>query len=68
LPPHPKLLNPVIDFSRLPVDARWWQAVQQQLSGADLPEVLSYSESVRFACPGPPPAAAGSSRESVIAR
>ncbi len=50
------------------LDAHWWQAVQQQLSGADLPEVLSYSESVRFACPGPPPAAAGSSREPVIAR
>ena len=50
------------------LDARWWQAVQQQLTGADLPEVLSYSESVRFACPGPPPAAGGSSRESVVAR
>jgi len=50
------------------LDAGWWQAVQQQLRGADLPEVLSYSESVRFASPGPPPAAAGSSRESVVAR
>lgn len=26
LPPHPKLQNPVIDFSRLPVDAPWWRA------------------------------------------
>src|SRR5450631_167503 len=24
------------------LDAHWWQAVQQQLSGGDLPEVLSY--------------------------
>lgn len=25
LPPHPKLQNPVIDFSRLPADAPWWR-------------------------------------------
>lgn len=26
LPPHPKLLAPVVDFDRLPDDAPWWQA------------------------------------------
>ncbi len=25
LPPHPKLLNPVVDFSALPLAASWWQ-------------------------------------------
>lgn len=25
LPPHPKLLNPVIDSAALPADAPWWQ-------------------------------------------
>jgi uncharacterized protein YbjT (DUF2867 family) len=25
LPPHPKLDNPVVDFSRLSADASWWQ-------------------------------------------
>lgn len=25
LPPHPKLLNPVVDFERLPEDAPWWR-------------------------------------------
>ncbi|RYE73336.1 MAG: NAD-dependent dehydratase [Oxalobacteraceae bacterium] len=25
LTPHPKLLNPVVDFDNLPVDADWWQ-------------------------------------------
>jgi len=25
LPAHAKLLNPVVDFTRLPVDADWWQ-------------------------------------------
>jgi uncharacterized protein YbjT (DUF2867 family) len=25
LPPHPKLLNPVVDFERLPEDAAWWR-------------------------------------------
>jgi hypothetical protein len=29
--------------------------------------VLSYDDSVRFAIPGPPPAAAGSSRTRVVA-
>lgn len=24
LPPHPKLLNPVVDFEQLPEDAPWW--------------------------------------------
>lgn len=24
LPPHPKLINPVVDFDRLPDDAPWW--------------------------------------------
>lgn len=24
LPPHPKLLNPVVDFDHLPEDAAWW--------------------------------------------
>ncbi|MDO9606252.1 MAG: NAD-dependent dehydratase [Hydrogenophaga sp.] len=24
LPPHPKLLNPLVDFDHLPVDAGWW--------------------------------------------
>ena len=24
LPPHPKLLNPVLDFDHLPEDAAWW--------------------------------------------
>jgi uncharacterized protein YbjT (DUF2867 family) len=24
--PHPKLLNPVVDFDNLPVDASWWAA------------------------------------------
>ncbi len=54
---HPNLL-----------DAGWWQSVQQQLSGGDLPEVLSYSDTVRFAAPGTPPAAAGSSRTPAVAR
>ena len=54
---HPNLL-----------DAQWWQSMQQQLSGGDLPEVLSYSDAVRFAVPGPPPAAAGSSRTPAVAR
>ena len=49
------------------LDAHWWQAIQQQLSGGDLPEVLSYADSVRFAIPGLPPAAAGSSRTRVVA-
>lgn len=26
LPPHPKLLAPIIDFEKLPDDASWWQA------------------------------------------
>ena len=26
LPPHPKLVNPVVDFEQLPTDAAWWQA------------------------------------------
>ena len=25
LPPHPKLLNPVVDFDTLPRDAEWWR-------------------------------------------
>lgn len=25
LPPHPKLLNPVVDFDALPGDAAWWR-------------------------------------------
>lgn len=25
LPPHARLLNPVVDFDRLPQDASWWQ-------------------------------------------
>lgn len=25
LPPHPKLLNPVVDFERLPAQADWWR-------------------------------------------
>ncbi|MEO8740056.1 MAG: bifunctional isocitrate dehydrogenase kinase/phosphatase [Casimicrobiaceae bacterium] len=50
------------------LDANWWQAVQRQLGGDDLPEVLSYAESVRFAIPGLPPAAAGSNRATVAAR
>ena len=49
------------------LDAHWWQAIQQQLSGGDLPEVLSYADSVRFAIPGLPPAAEGSSRTRVVA-
>jgi isocitrate dehydrogenase kinase/phosphatase len=50
------------------LDATWWQSVQQQLRGTDLPEVLSYADSVRFASPGPPPAAEGSPRVPVVAR
>lgn len=26
LEPHPKLVNPIIDFEALPADAAWWQA------------------------------------------
>ncbi|OSZ76243.1 NAD-dependent dehydratase [Hydrogenophaga sp. IBVHS1] len=26
LVPHPKLLNPVVDFNQLPQDAEWWRA------------------------------------------
>ncbi len=26
LPEHPKLVNPVIDFEQLPIDATWWKA------------------------------------------
>lgn len=26
LPKHPKLLNPIVDFAHLPLDASWWQA------------------------------------------
>ena len=25
LPPHPKLMNPVVDFDALPADADWWR-------------------------------------------
>ena len=25
LPPHAKLLNPVVDFAHLPIDVTWWQ-------------------------------------------
>jgi isocitrate dehydrogenase kinase/phosphatase len=31
------------------LDASWWQAAQRQLSGGEVPEVLSYPDSLRFA-------------------
>jgi len=31
------------------LDADWWKAVQERLSGGELPEVLSYPDRMRFA-------------------
>ena len=36
LPPHPKLVNPVVDFEQLPTDAAWWQADAAICTGAAL--------------------------------
>jgi isocitrate dehydrogenase kinase/phosphatase len=38
------------------LDAHWWQAAQQCLAAGELPEVLSYPDSVRFAPGGSAPA------------
>ena len=45
------------------LDAQWWQATQNQLAGGELPEVLSYRDTVRFA----PPASAATARTHAAA-
>jgi isocitrate dehydrogenase kinase/phosphatase len=45
------------------LDAQWWQATQNQLAGGELPEVLSYRDTVRFA----PPASAATPRTHAAA-
>ena len=37
LVPHPKLLNPLVDFERLPEDADWW-AVDSVVAPAEPPK------------------------------
>jgi isocitrate dehydrogenase kinase/phosphatase len=38
------------------LDAAWWQGEQRRLTAGELPEVLSYPDTVRFAHPGVRPA------------
>lgn len=41
------------------LDAAWWQSVQASIASGEMPEVLSYPESVRFRDRSPAPAVAG---------
>ena len=49
------------------LDAAWWQATQRKLATGELPEVLSYPESLRFAHPVASRAAASGFGTPIVA-
>jgi len=49
------------------LDAAWWQAVQRRLATGELPEVLSYPDSLRFDHCRTPQAAAGGPQAFAVA-
>jgi isocitrate dehydrogenase kinase/phosphatase len=48
------------------LDAAWWQAAQRELTGDEVPEVLSYPESLRFARGEATPAPDAPGRATVV--
>jgi isocitrate dehydrogenase kinase/phosphatase len=50
------------------LDAAWWQGAQRRLASGELPEVLSYPETVRFAHAGAMPATPAAARPAVATR
>ncbi len=49
------------------LDAHWWQAAQRELTGDEVPEVLSYPDTLRFASGETSPPAARSARSIAVA-